>query len=163
MITKEIDRYLRMPIEEFFSEAKNLTRMVNAFKERGETYTFQVVLNNIYSLRKIPKLGPACISEIIAILNGKEVPLGMNLDEWEFEKETDYTHFDAEEAAKNPNINLSDKILLMIENLVEAAFAPCREYCNGLLLDDENRDKIKDITKESLNYKIDCAVDNVKF
>ncbi len=163
MITKEIDKYLRMPIEEFFAEAKNLTRMVNAFRDRGETYTFQVVLNNIYSLRKIPKLGPACINEIVAILNGKDIPLGMDLSEWEFEKETDYTHFDATAAAKNPNINLADQILLKIENLVEAAFAPCREYCNGLMLDDDQRDQIKEITKDSLHYKITSAVDNVKF
>ena len=163
MITKEIDKYLRMPIEHFFQNSENCTRIVNAFKEREAFHVFDIVLNNIYSLRKIPKLGPACINNIISELGLKGITLGMDISEFEFNKLPDENDAQEQLIIHKSSSTLSDIINLMIKDLVETAFSPCREYCNGLELSNEARFQIKEITRLSLSDKIDSAVGSVEF
>ena len=160
MITKELDKYLRMPIEHFFQNSENCTRIVNAFKEREEFYVVNIVDKNIYNIRKIPKLGPACINNIISELALKGLTLGMDLTGFNFHELPSEEDF--ENLAEKENKH-SETILKMVESLVEIAFSPCREYSRGLLLDEDDRQKLLEITKNSLSYKIDCAVDKVKF
>lgn len=161
MITKEIDKYLRMPIEHFFQNFENCTRIANAFREREEFHVFNIVEKDIYNIRKIPRLGPACIDNIISELSLKGLSLGMDLTGFDFNALPSEEDFEGD-ILNNENTH-AESIFRLVESLVEIAFAPCREYAKGLLLDEVDRAKLLEITKNSLNYKIDCAVHKVKF